>query len=169
MVKSESLAVYTGNPPSPVVWEGKVFIEVKGATSKADISPVVEKLGTTETLKATVMSDEEFRAMVMPPLSTKARWVPNYVMVDGRAAGDFSGLPNCQYQQLDYEYEANNGSSYKWPLDMWPDDTARGDRFWVAVDVVPVQYSRHWYGMLLGHLRELSGRCRLHCDRRRRI
>ena len=147
LVKSESLAVFTGDPAWPVAWSGKVFIEVRGAKSKADLSPVVEKLSTTETLIAAVISDEEFRAMVMPPLSTKGKWQAAYNLVDRRSAGDFSGSPNFQYQQISYEYDADDGSWYMWPLDLWPSNKADGDRFWIAVDVIPTPYSGHWYGI----------------------
>ena len=146
LVKSESLEVFTGDPWTQTGWTGKMVIEVKGATSKSEVRPVVERLSTTETFNATVMSDEEFRAMAMPPLSTKGKWSSNYEFIDQREAGDFSGLPRGQYEQFSYEYEDDDGW-YLWPINLWPNNSAQADRFWVVVDVMPEAKSKHWYGM----------------------
>ena len=147
LIKSESLAVFTGKSWWPMEWVGKVAIEVKGAVSKGDIKPVVEKLGATETLSATVMSDAEFRALVMPTSSNQNAWGVDYDWNDERAVGDFSGLPSGYYKPVSYEYEDDDGREYLWPMSLWPNNSAQSDRFWVVLDVLPEAKSNHWYGM----------------------
>ena len=147
LIKSESLAVFTGKSWWPMEWVGKVAIEVKGTVSKGDIKPVVEKLGATETLSATVMSDAEFRALVMPTSSNQNAWGVDYDWNDERAVGDFSGLPSGYYKPVSYEYEDDDGREYLWPMSLWPNNSAQSDRFWVVLDVLPEAKSNHWYGM----------------------
>ena len=122
-----------------------VVFEVMGAKSKDEIRPVVENLGFKGSATATVLSDDELRQMVMPPLSTSGEWDIESHSIDSRGVGDVSGAYVYGGSLQNYEYE-DDSAEYEWPKDLWPDNTAVGGRFWVAVKLEPPE-SMRWHGI----------------------
>ena len=122
------------------------LLEVLGASSKEMINPVVENLGFTGTLTASVWTDEELRNAVLPPLSTAGEWESGGCSIDDRDPDDISGPCNfSHYPDSVYEYESDDGE-FNWPQDLWPDNKAVAGRFWVSVECKASEVGR-WGGI----------------------
>ena len=146
--KTNSMKVYVdgATPDSGIAHTHIALFEVAGASSKDEISPVVENLGFNGTLRAAVWTDEELRGAVLPPPSTADEWESDGRSIDSRTPNDISGSCNFSHDpDYVYVYESDDGE-FNWPQALWPDNKAVDDRFWVSVECQPSEVGR-WGGV----------------------
>ena len=148
--KSCELQFYTSKDPYGygINTIDSIAVEVFGAKTKSEINPMIESLSCNETLMLEVLSDEEFRKKVMPPVYTKYNWTEEKRWCSLNTPANISGMSDLEYRTVEWEYDEDLGdvcNDYDWPIELWPDHTSVEGRYWVVVTAKYVN-KKQWYG-----------------------